>query len=108
MQVKSIAECSKSILPYFRPSLNYQLSLRYFLSIFEWSLKTGFTVFIFRDGWVRIGLCIPRDAIFHFHQMGGIHTILNTKKWNMVDSLEELDEEDGLMGTKLYYNRTVG
>ena len=47
MQVKSIAECSKeSILQYFRPSLSYHLSVRSFLSIFEWPLKTGFTVFI--------------------------------------------------------------
>ena len=46
MQVKSIAECSnESILQYFRPSLSYHLSLRsLFLSIFEWQLKTGFTV----------------------------------------------------------------
>ena len=50
MQVKSIAECSKgSILQYFRPSLSYHLSLRLFLSTFEWPLKTGFTViYIFR------------------------------------------------------------
>ena len=46
MQVKSIAECSPwSILQYFRPSLSYHLPLRpLFLSIFEWLLKTGFTV----------------------------------------------------------------
>ena len=46
MQVKSIAECSKgSILQYFRPSLSYHSSLRSgFLSIFEWPLKTCFTV----------------------------------------------------------------
>ena len=49
LQVKSIAECSKgSILQYFRPSLSYHLSLRSScLSNFEWSLKTGFTVWIF-------------------------------------------------------------
>ena len=48
MQVKSIAECSHwSILQYLRPSLSYHLPLRpLFLSIFEWPLKTGFTVFI--------------------------------------------------------------
>ena len=35
-----------SILQYFRPSLSYHLSLRpLFLSIFEWLLKTGFTVY---------------------------------------------------------------
>ena len=45
MHVNSIAECSKgSILQYFRPSLSYRLSLRSFLSIFDWPLKTGFTV----------------------------------------------------------------
>ena len=36
---------SRSILQFFRPSLSYHLSLKSFvLSIFEWSLKTGFTV----------------------------------------------------------------
>ena len=46
MKVKSIAECSDgSILQYFGPSLSYHLSRRpLFLSNFEWSLKTGFTV----------------------------------------------------------------
>ena len=47
MQVKSIAEYSKeSILQYFRPSLSYLLSKykTFALSIFEWPLKTGFTV----------------------------------------------------------------
>ena len=36
----------ESILQYFRPSLSYHLSLRPFLSIFEWLLKTGFTVYL--------------------------------------------------------------
>ena len=44
MQVKSIAECSRR---YFRPLLSYHLSLRpSFFSIFEWSRKTGFTVYV--------------------------------------------------------------
>ena len=44
MQTKSIEVCSKgSVLQYFLP-LNYQLSLSSFLSIFDWSLKTDFTV----------------------------------------------------------------
>ena len=49
MQVKSIAECSnESILQYFRPLLSFHLTLRSFvLSVFEWQLKTGFTVFFF-------------------------------------------------------------
>ena len=35
MQVKSIAECSKGrILPYFRPTLSYYLSLRSLFSLF--------------------------------------------------------------------------
>ena len=46
MQVKSIAECSKgSILQYMWPALSYHMALRPFLYIFEWPLKTGFTVF---------------------------------------------------------------
>ena len=44
MQVKSIAECSKGILQYFRSSLSYDLSLRSFFFFFEWPLKTSFTV----------------------------------------------------------------
>ena len=48
MQVESFAECSKgSILQYFRPSLIYNLPsvIKVFvLPIFEWPLKTGFTV----------------------------------------------------------------
>ena len=45
MQVKGIAECPNgSIMQYFRPSLSYHLTLRSFLSIFEWPLKAGFTV----------------------------------------------------------------
>ena len=49
MQVKRIAECPPwSILQYFRPSLSYHLSLRsLFFSIFEWPLKTGFTVVLY-------------------------------------------------------------
>ena len=45
LQVKSIAECSKSsILLYFKPSLSYHLSLRSVLSIFECPFYTGFTL----------------------------------------------------------------
>ena len=45
MQVKSIAECSKgSILQYFRPSFSQSIIKIFVLSIFEWPLKTGFTV----------------------------------------------------------------
>ena len=43
-----MAECSMgSILPYFRPSLSYHLSLIcLFLCIFEWPFYTGFTLFL--------------------------------------------------------------
>ena len=34
MQVKSIVECSKSILQYLRPALSYHLSLRSLLCLF--------------------------------------------------------------------------
>ena len=44
MQVISIAECS--ILQYFRPSLRYHLYLRPLFAFFEWTLKTGVTVFL--------------------------------------------------------------
>ena len=35
----------ESILQYFRPSLNYHLSLRHLFVYFERSFKTGFTVY---------------------------------------------------------------
>ena len=42
-----MAECSMgSILPYFRPSLSYHLSLIFVLCIFEWPFYTGFTLFL--------------------------------------------------------------
>ena len=50
MQVKCIAECSKgSILQYFCAILSTYIELTFLfktfvLSIFEWPLKTGFTV----------------------------------------------------------------
>ena len=36
-----------SILQYFWPALSYHMASRPFLSIFEWPLKTGFTVLLF-------------------------------------------------------------
>ena len=52
MQVKSIANCSPwNILQYFRPSLNYHLSLRSFLFIFEWPFYTGVTVNYYSYQW---------------------------------------------------------
>ena len=50
MQVKSITECSKTILQYFRSSLSYHLSLRHLFCLFLsgrlrqallWPLKTA-------------------------------------------------------------------
>ena len=36
---------TRSILQFFKPLLSYHLSLKIFvLSIYEWQLKTGFTV----------------------------------------------------------------
>ena len=41
------AECSKGSIPqYFRPSLSYHLSLRSLFCLFQWPLKTGFTVIL--------------------------------------------------------------
>ena len=47
MHLKSVAECSKgSILQYFRPFVKLPFVIKTFvLSIFEWPLKTGFTVY---------------------------------------------------------------
>ena len=48
IQARSIAECSKgSILHYFASSLSYHLLLISLFCLFEWLLKTGFTVFLF-------------------------------------------------------------
>ena len=45
MQVKSIAECSKGgILQSFLPSLSYHLLLRSLFRLFEWLLRTCFTI----------------------------------------------------------------
>ena len=43
----------ESILQYFRTSLSYHLSLRPF--IFEWPLKTGFTVFVLLLAYIKYG-----------------------------------------------------
>ena len=72
MQVKSIAECSKeSILQYFRPSFSYHLSLRAFLSIFEWSLKSGFTVIpthIEVSSTLASCTCLSKDWLFSYSE----------------------------------------
>ena len=59
MQVKSIAECSKgSSLQYFRPSLSYHFALRsLFCLLFEWPLKTGFTVVGMLDTYMTQYMC---------------------------------------------------
>ena len=58
MMVESIAECSKgSLLQSFLPSLSYHLLLRSLFCLFEWLLKTCFTVLTtcmyFLFCWVR-------------------------------------------------------
>ena len=79
MHVKSIAECSKgSILQYFRPPLSCHLLLRPFLSIFEWPLKTGFTVHIWAS-WREnlIFLCVKnKDTDQPGHQPSLISTFV--------------------------------
>ena len=73
IQVKSIAECS-SILQYFRPSLSYHLSLRsLFLFIFEWPLKTSFTV---HRGFVGIK-CFDVGANCDIHEACNMFMPLN-------------------------------
>ena len=48
MQVKSIAECSSgSILQYFRPSLNYHLSLRFLFCLFLSGRFTQVLLYVF-------------------------------------------------------------
>ena len=77
MQVKSIAECSKgSILQYFRPSLSYHLSLGAFLSIFEWPLKTGFTVY--PNPCYKVNeMCYKGTVLYQEKNMWkGVHSIL--------------------------------
>ena len=44
MKVKSIAECSQSILQYFLPPLSKNWSWKPILSLFEVAFYTGFTV----------------------------------------------------------------
>ena len=54
MHVKSIAECSKgNILQYYRPSLNYQLSLRYLFCLF---LRGRFTQALLNAGQKYCGM----------------------------------------------------
>ena len=48
MQVKSVAECSWSILQYFQPALCYHVFKTFVLSIFEWPLKKDFTVLLLK------------------------------------------------------------
>ena len=48
----------ESILQYFRPSLSYNFVFKTFvLSIFQWPLKTGFTVYYFSLKQVNNGKC---------------------------------------------------
>ena len=62
MHLKSIAECSKgSILQYFGPCIKLPHVFKTFvLSIFEWPLKTGFTVDI--KGYHDIVSCVSEST----------------------------------------------
>ena len=69
MQVKSTAECSKgSILQYFRPTLSLHVSKIFVVSIFEWPLKTGFTVIIIKGvhNFRKFTLCCIIDPEYCF------------------------------------------
>ena len=65
-------------------------------------------LYYFRDGWVRIGMCIPRDAEFSLLQYGGIHKLSRPSHWINASSLEELDTEDDNMGKKFYHDTVNG
>ena len=51
LQVKSIADCSRSILQYFRPSLSYHMSLIYLFCLFV-------------SGGLRLFYCIIKIFLF--------------------------------------------
>ena len=94
MQVKSIGECSKGrILPYFRPSLSYQLSLRPLFCLFLSGRFTQVLLYVmYLDERIENVLHIPykSSALFgHIHQMQqnassdhGIHYLLTENLLN--------------------------
>ena len=53
-------------------------------------------------------MCVPRDAFFTFQQGGGIHKLKEESDWNKVTSLEDLDDVDDKMGTKLFHDTDKG
>ena len=62
MKLKSIAECSpRSILQYFWPALSDNPPWKPFFLLFEWPLKTGFTVYS----------CVAMDVIYKPFSVGG-------------------------------------
>ena len=61
-----------------------------------------------RDAWVRVGMCIPRDAEFIIQQWGGIHRAVHADDWVKVNSLDDLDEVDENTGLKLYHDTENG
>ena len=63
---------------------------------------------VFRDGWVRVGMCIPRDAEYEIRQLYGVHKLTKPSDWTYVDSLEELDKVDDKIGEKVYHDTENG
>ena len=57
---------------------------------------------------MRVGMCVPRDAVFTFQQGGGIHRLKEESDWHKVTSLEDLDDVDDKMGTKLFHDTDKG
>ena len=62
---------------------------------------------VFRDAWVRVGMCIPRDAEYEIRQFG-VHRLTQPSDWTYVDSLEELDKVDDKIGEKVYHDAENG
>ena len=75
MQVKSIAKCSKRAFCNTFNLIKLPFVLKTFvLSIFEWSLKTGFTVQLYnQNGFIRI-LVKPADLYQHCFQKRALNS----------------------------------
>ena len=71
-------------------------------------MRNIFSYSQYRDGWIRVGMCIPKDAEFKIQQWSGIHRAVHPEDWTKVDSLEDLDEVDDDTGLKLYHDTDNG
>ena len=58
MQVKSIAECPKIILQYFRPTLSYHLSLRSFCLFLSGHFSDGFYLLLLKKPILAASSCM--------------------------------------------------